>query len=475
MSRLGRRLRTVGAPDDEQTVAALPTSVRWALRDIVGPDHVLVGDETAGHVVDWTGRFRGATPAVVRPGSVHEVAAVLDVCRRESLAVVPQGGNTGLVGGSVPLAGELVLSLRRLDAIGEVDTAAAQITVGAGATVESVQAAAAGAGLRYAVDFGARGSATIGGTIATNAGGINVLRYGATRHQLRGIEAVIGTGDVVRRLGGLVKDNTGYDLAGVLCGSEGTLGVVTAARLALVPAVTHRTTALVGFDSVDDAVAACAGWRTIPGLEALELMLADGVALVRREFDVPSPLADRASAYVLVEAAGDRDPTDDVAAAVAAAAGIVDAAVATDTGRREALWRLRDEHTPAINRVGIPHKFDVTLPIAGLADAVEEIRRVVLDAEPASATWIFGHVGDGNLHVNVTGVDPSARHLDDVVYRCVVGLGGSISAEHGIGTAKVPYLGLDRSDAELATMRAIKRALDPAGILNPAVLLPPSG
>jgi FAD/FMN-containing dehydrogenase len=204
-------------------VTPFSASVRWQLTDIVGADHVLVGDDTAAHVVDWTGRFRGTTPAVVRPGSVHEVAAVLDLCGRESIAVVPQGGNTGLVGGGVPLAGELVLSLRRLDVVGEVDTAAAQITVGAGATVESVQVAAAAAGLRYAVDFGARGSATVGGTVATNAGGINVLRYGATRHQLRGIEAVVGTGDVVRRLGGLVKDNTGYDLAGLLCGSEGTL------------------------------------------------------------------------------------------------------------------------------------------------------------------------------------------------------------------------------------------------------------
>ena len=443
------------------------------LVDVVGAPHVVTDAEVlAPHVVDWTGRFRGHTAAMVRPGSTVEVAGVLDVCRRHHVAIVPQGGNTGMVGGSVPLAGELVLSTRRLDHVGPVDLAAEQLTAGAGATVEAVQHAAAAAGLRYAVDFGARGSATIGGSIATNAGGINLLRHGGTREQLVGVEAVLGTGDVISRLAGLVKDNTGYDLARLLCGSEGTLGVVTAARLRLVDAPDHTVTALVGFDTIAHAVDAVSAWRRATDvLDAAEIVLDAGVELVSTAFGYAPPFERPSAVYVLVEASAHDDPTGRLGDLVAAAVGVEQVAVADDAARRSALWRFREEHTAAIGTLGVPHKFDVTVPIGRLAEFMRDVPHVVTAVEPTATTWQFGHVGDGNIHVNVTGAAPEAEALDEQVLRFVVACGGSISAEHGIGTAKARWLPLDRSHGELAAMRAIKRALDPDGILNPGVLL----
>jgi FAD/FMN-containing dehydrogenase len=439
------------------------------LRSVVGDAHVLTDAASrAPHEVDWTGRFRGSTPAVVRPGSTAEVAAIVHLCRRERVAIVPQGGNTGMVGGGVPLAGEVVVDLRRLDHIGPVDVAARQVTVGAGVTIEALQHAAAAAGLRYAVDFGSRGTATVGGSIATNAGGINVIRHGSTRQQVVGIEAVLGTGDVISRLSGLEKDNTGYHLPSLLCGSEGTLGIITAARLRLVSTHEHRVTALVGFGSVDDAVGAVAAWRaSLDSFDAIEIMLADGVAMVCRAFELASPLAQRWTAVVLVEASAHDDPTVAVAAAIAATPEAGEVAVATDDSQRAALWRLREDHTLAIATIGVPHKFDVTLPISRLGRFMADVPGVVAEVEPAARTWQFGHVGDGNIHVNVTGATGDDDVLDEHVYRFVVACGGCISAEHGIGTAKARWLHLDRSAAEIGAMRALKRALDPDGVLNP--------
>lgn len=442
------------------------------LSDVVGPDHVITdADRRASYEVDWTGRFRGVTPAVVRPADTGQVAGVLAVCRRHGVPVVPQGGNTGMVGGSVPLAGEVVLSLRRLDHVGPVDVAAAQITAGAGATIERVQQSAAAAGLRYAVDFGARGTATVGGSIATNAGGINLLRYGGTREQVVGVEAVLGTGSIISHLGGLVKDNTGYHLPSLLCGSEGTLGIVTAARLRLVAAHQYTVTALVGFTDVEAAVDAAIHWRaSLDMLDALEIVLGDGVALVASAFRYPLPFEQSCAAYVLVEASAQDDPTDRLGEVVADATNVVDVAVASDGTRRAALWRYREEHAAAIGTVGVPHKFDVTVPLALLTTFLADVPGVVRSAMPDARTWLFGHVGDGNIHVNVTGVPASAPELDDRVLAYVAELGGSISAEHGIGTAKAPWLHLCRSADEIETMRAIKRALDPDGVLNPNVL-----
>jgi FAD/FMN-containing dehydrogenase len=449
------------------------------LNDIVGRDHVVTDPELLqAHVVDWTARFHGSTPAVVRPGSTDEVAAVVALCRRQGVALVPQGGNTGMVGGSVPLRGELVVSMQRFTHLDPVDVTARQMTVGAGVTLAAAQAAAAAAGLRYAVDLGARDTATIGGTIATNAGGVNMLRYGGTREQTIGIEAVLGTGHVVSRLGGLVKDNTGYHLPSLLCGSEGTLGIVTRARLRLVTAHQNRVTALIGFHSVVQAVHAVALWRSkIDSLDAAELVLADGVDLVCGAFDLPQPFQRRWPALVLIEAAAHDDPSAELAAAVEVADGVGDVAVATDHGRRRALWRYREDHTLAIGTIGVPHKFDVTVPLGAVAEFVEQMPDVVHGVAPAARTYQFGHVGDGNIHVNVVGMQdhegPGSDRLDEAVFGAVQRFDGSISAEHGIGTAKAKWLHLNRSADEIEAMRAIKRALDPDGILNPNVMLPP--
>ncbi|HLH27885.1 MAG TPA: FAD-binding oxidoreductase, partial [Acidimicrobiales bacterium] len=244
------------------------------LRDVVGDGVATDPEVCAAFARDWTGRFCGTTPAVVRPRSTAEVAGVLEVCRDTGVPLVPQGGNTGLVGGGVPLGGEVVLSLRRLDRLDEVDRLAGQVTAGAGVTVGRLHDAAGAAGWGYGVDLSSRDSATVGGTIATNAGGIHMVRHGGTRAQVLGVEAVLGTGSVVSHLGGLVKDNTGYDLPGLMCGSEGTLGVVTAARLRLVPALSARTAAIAAFGSVEAAVGAAAELRrSLPTLEACELFL----------------------------------------------------------------------------------------------------------------------------------------------------------------------------------------------------------
>ncbi len=440
------------------------------LRAAVGPPHVLTDpDETAGYARDWTGRYVGATPAVVRPADAGEVVAVLAVCRAHGIAVVPQGGNTGLVGGSVPLHGEVVLSLARLAGL-EVDGPAAQVVAGAGVTIAAVQQAAARAGWQYGVDWAARDSATVGGSVATNAGGVRVLRHGDTRANLVGVEAVLADGSTVSRMGGLLKDNTGYHLSGLLCGSEGTLGVVTAARLRLVRRHDERVVALAGFATVDEAVGAVAVLRReLDALEAIELMLRAGLELVAGQLGAAPPID--APVVLLVEAAADQDPTAALAAALDACSP-TGVAVAVDAGRRAELWRWREAHTEAVNRLGPPIKLDVTLPAAALAPFVDEVPATVGAVAPQARVWLFGHAGDGNVHVNVTGwQEAEAEAIEERVLGLVVAASGSISAEHGIGTAKRRWLALDRSPADLAAMRAIKRALDPDGILNPACLL----
>jgi FAD/FMN-containing dehydrogenase len=444
-----------------------------ALRSIVGDAHVVTDPSvTQTFVTDWTGRFNGHTPAVVRPGATGEVAAVVAWCRANGVAIVPQGGNTGLVGGSVPLLGEIVLSLSRLASVGEVDTVAGQVTAGAGAAIAAVQSAAHRAGWEYGVDWGARDTATVGGSIATNAGGSKVARYGDTRAQVLGLEAVLGDGSVVSHLGGLLKDNTGYHLPSLLCGSEGTLAVITAARLRLVPRFDARVVALAGFASARAAIEACGTLRrSLPTLEAAELFFDDGLSLVCATFGLAPPLSHRAAAYLVVECAAPVDPTGSLAGALDTLAA-VDVAVGTSTAQRAALWRYREAHTEAINTLGPPHKLDVTLPAAALPGFADEVRARVKEVAPEARVWLFGHAADGNLHVNVSGLAPDDDRVDDVVLALVADHRGSISAEHGIGTAKKRWLHLNRSPSEIAAMRAIKSALDPAGILNPNVLLP---
>ena len=454
----------------------LPPQLLADLRGVVGHDHVLADEDlTAGFATDWTGRFQGRAAAVVRPGTTGEVASAVRCCAAAGVAIVPQGGNTGLVGGSVPLHGEIVLSLVRLDRLGEVDRAAAQVTAGAGVTLARLQRHAAAAGLAFGVDLAPREKLHRRGDDRHQRGGINVIRYGTMRAQVMGIEAVLGDGSVVSHLAGLPKDNTGYDLAGLLTGSEGTLGVVTAARLRLVPGYAHRVTAGLGLAGVAQAVEAAAALRSgVSGLEAVELVLADGVALVAGSLGLEPPPALRAPAALIVEVAAHHDPLEELAAVVAGLELVADPVVATTSEPRRRLWELREGFAEAINRLGPPVKLDVSVPAAHIADFVDGLPAVL----PAGVGLVvFGHLGDGNLHVNVSGVLPDRPRLALVVERAVLELvvahGGSISAEHGIGTAKARYLHLCRSPEEIRAFRAIKAALDPSGILNPHAVLPP--
>ena len=301
------------------------------LRAVVGPQVVTDPDMTASYTADWTGRFEGRTVAVVRPGSTDEVAGVVGVCRELGVALVPQGGNTGLVGGGVPLEGEVVLSLRRLQSLEPVDTLAGQVTAGAGVALSALHEAAALHGWAYGVDLASRDSATVGGTVATNAGGIHVLRHGDTRAQVIGVEAVLGTGATISHLGGLIKDNTGYHLPGLLCGSEGTLAVITAARLRLVPAMPCRTVAVLAFSTVARALDASALLRrALPTLEACELFLAPGLELVCSTLQLAMPFPIRHPVYLLVEVADRSDPTDTIGEAVGSLTDVLGVVVATD-------------------------------------------------------------------------------------------------------------------------------------------------
>jgi FAD/FMN-containing dehydrogenase len=466
-------------------VTAADAEPSGLLRDLaraVGDEHVLADpDLLAGYTTDWTRRYTGGALCAVRPGSAGQVAAVLRACAGHGASVVPQGGNTGLVGGSVPPGGGrghgvVVLSTRRLRELGPVDPLAAQVTAGAGVTIADLRAHAAAAGLAYGVNLASRESATVGGTIATNAGGINTIRYGATRSQLLGIEAVLADGSIVSRLSGLAADNAGYDLAQLLAGSEGTLAVITAARLRLWPAEAAAVTLLAGVDDIAAAAALHAEIRALaPGLRAAEYVEAAGVELVRELTGLPAPLSRVAPAYLLAEVSGSADEAE----RLAVIPSLAQAAVAMDAAGRAALWAYRERHTEAISALGIPHKMDVAVPLARIAAFRAELDQAVRSAAdgeggaaPAPRVFVFGHIGAGNLHVNVLGPDPADGTVDETVMRLAAAHGGTISAEHGIGRAKAALLHLSRSPSEVAAMRAVKAALDPGDLLNPGVLLP---
>jgi FAD/FMN-containing dehydrogenase len=452
---------------------ALPAEFVAAVEEVLGPNHVLsTPDMRAPYETDWTRRFQGSTPLVLRPGSTDEVSAVLALCSAHNVAVVPQGGNTGLVGGSVPLNGEVVISLRRLNQSRPVDAVAGQVEVGAGLTLVELQEHARLSGFEFGVDMASRGSATVGGMIATNAGGMHVLRNGPMRAQLLGIEAVLANGDVVRRMSGVAKDSSGYDLPGLFCGSEGTLAVVTAALLKLVPAPAAVAVALVGLPSLTAALAAVSHLRTrLTTLRAAEVFFEPGLALVRAHTGLPAPFAAASPVYVLFECAGAADPAPALAEALLELDGLSGSAIASGRAEREALWAYRERHTESVNAAGIPHKLDVAVPAAALTSFEKDLRTLLGKAAPEATLVLFGHLAEANLHVNILGLPVDDETVDGVVLELVAQYGGTISSEHGVGTAKTPWLGLTRTREDLAAMRAIKDALDPKGILNPGVLL----
>jgi FAD/FMN-containing dehydrogenase len=441
------------------------------LRAAVGDGHLLVdADVRATYETDWTGHVSAPAAAVVRPGSTDEVAAVVAACRAAGAPIVPQGGNTGLVRGSVPAqAGEVVLSLSRLVDVGDVDRATGQIEVGAGVTLAALGAAARAAGFDAALDLASRDSATVGGAVACDAGGARALRHGTARARVAGLEAVLGDGTVVRRLSGLLKDNAGLNLPALLVGSEGTLGIVTRVRWRLVPALPSRVTAFVPVDSIAAAADLLGELRAnVPSLEAVDFLLPDALRLACEHYGVEAPVRD-AAIHLIVEAAAVADPTDELA-------GVLpdDAAVADDTAGRARLWRLREGQAEALEAAGESHKLDVGVPLPRLTEYLERLPAIIEAAAPGSRPILFGHLGDGNVHVNVLDVAPDSD-LDEAVLRLTAELGGTISAEHGVGALKARWLGLVRGADEIAAMRAVKAALDPDAILNPGVMLAPPG
>ncbi|MFZ2383806.1 MAG: FAD-binding oxidoreductase [Candidatus Nanopelagicales bacterium] len=442
------------------------------LAAIVGDSHVVTdSDLMVGHTTDWTGRFCGPAVAVVRPGTVEEVAAVLRACHAAGQPVFPHGGVTGLVGAVPSSAGPapVVLVTTRLKRLREVDQALGQVQVGAGATLAAVQAHARAAGWEYGVDIAARDSATIGGTIATNAGGIRVCAFGMTRAQVVGLEAVLADGTVLSHLTGLPKDNTGYDLAGLFVGSEGTLGVITAATLRLHRPVGPTTLALVAVADYRQAQALVAGAVPVGSrLLAAEVMDRAGTEVVCAVAGLPMPMPEVPWRHLLlIEVSGEQIALPDDAEALLAA----------DCADAARIWTYRERQSEAAallvdsdDPTRVIQKLDISVPAAAMQRFSDELAQLLAAQPVVTAHSVFGHIADGNLHVEIAGPTVEDDSVTTLVLRLVAAHGGSISAEHGIGQAKAAFLELSRSPAEIATMRAIKAALDPDGLMAPGVI-----
>ena len=470
--------------------AARRDAVTAALRAAVGAAQVLCDGDLSSWEMDWRRRWRGRALAVVRPGTADEVAAVVRACAAHAVAIVPQGGNTGLVGASVPDGSgeQVLLSLARLNRVRSVDADNLALVAEAGCVLQRVQEAADAAGLLFPLRLAAEGSCTIGGNLATNAGGTQVLRYGNARALCLGLEVVTPAGDVWSSLSGLRKDNTGYDLRDLYIGSEGTLGVITAATLALFPRPAAQTTALAACATLDAAVALLrlAHERLGAALTGFEVMNAFALELVARHFpQLPRALA-AAPWTVLLEqsdAEGEAHARALFEGLLEHALGrgcVLDAAVAASLAQSRAMWQLREAIPLAQAEEGPNVKHDIALPVSAIAAFVATTDAALERAFPGIRLVDFGHLGDGNLHYNVQapeGCDAGGflrEHeaaVNRIVYDAVAAHGGSISAEHGIGALKRDELVRHKPAVALGLMRAIKRALDPQGLMNPGRVL----
>jgi FAD/FMN-containing dehydrogenase len=440
--------------------------------------------EIAPHLEEWRSKYKGHSPLLLKPATTSEVSAILAICNETGTAIVPQGGNTGLVGAQIPFNGEVVLSLARMNKVRGLDTSAHTLTVEAGVVLAAVQAAAADANLLFPLSLASEGSATIGGNLSTNAGGVAVLRYGMARDLVLGLEVVLADGRILDLLRTLRKDNTGYDLKQLFIGAEGTLGVITAAALKLFPRPAHVTTTIAAVRSPADAVvllsrlqAATGGLVTafelIPRI-AIELVLAH-IAGTRDPLSAPSPW------YALIEAssAAQFDLTSVFETALAGSELATDAVIAASDAQRAAFWSLRENISEAQKREGASIKHDVSVPLSSIPAFLERATREVLKILPGARPVSFGHIGDGNIHFNFSvpksgNAEAFLARWDEVqrlVHDIVRDFGGSISAEHGIGVQKRDQLPRYKSATELDVMRALKRTLDPKNILNPGKVL----
>jgi FAD/FMN-containing dehydrogenase len=471
-------------------MAISAATVVECLAGVLGRDNVLTAAaEIEPYVVDWRRRYRGNARAVVRPASTDEVARVVNVCREADVRLVPQGGNTGMCGAATPLAtgDEIVVSLARMRRILAVDRANATLTVEAGVTLAEAQQAAREADLLFPLSLASEGSCTIGGNLSTNAGGTAVLRYGNTRDLVLGVEVVLADGRVWNGLRGLRKDNTGYDLKQLFIGSEGTLGIITAAVLKLFAAPRTRVTALAAVGDLGRAVELLRAMKQAMGdrLVGFELIGAPALHLSRKYHpELPDPLPGHAwyALLQLDDTAADVPLAALVETALADAAErdiVADATIAQSQDQAARLWALRENISESQQREGPNIKHDISLPISAIPAFAEETARAVVDAYPGARLVVFGHLGDGNLHYNVAapaGADARGflDHTPDInriVHDRVVAAGGSISAEHGIGQLKRDELAHYKSPLDLELMRRIKSALDPRGLLNPGKVL----
>jgi FAD/FMN-containing dehydrogenase len=464
--------------------------VLGALRLAVGAAHVLSDGDLSAYEIDWRKRYRGHALAVVRPASTSEVAAVVRACAGHGVGLVAQGGNTGLVGGSVPdgSGAQVLLNLTRMNRVRAIDAPNLTLTADAGCVLQALQAAAADEGLLFPLSLAAEGSCTIGGNLATNAGGTQVLRYGNVRELCLGLEVVTAAGEVWDGLSGLRKDNTGYDLRDLFIGSEGTLGVITAATLKLYPQPAARSTALAALPSLDAAVHLLQFAQTRLGssLTGFEVMSQYALGLVRSHFpQLAQPLP--AAAWTVLLEQSDSEGEDrartrfEALLESALERGLIsDAAVAGSIEQSRAMWQLRESIPMAQVLEGPNIKHDISLPISSIPRFVAGTDAALAKAFPGARLVNFGHLGDGNLHYNVQAPSASdaAAFLRDcepavnaLVYDAVDALGGSISAEHGIGTLKREELAQRKSPVALKLMRAIKQALDPQDIMNPGRVL----
>ncbi|MEO7190308.1 MAG: FAD-binding oxidoreductase [Vicinamibacterales bacterium] len=450
-----------------------------ALAATLGMGQVVTGKAIDGRYLrDWMVAMSGGLPlALVRPRTTVEVATVLRLCHARRVAVVPQGGLTGLVGGATPVAGCVVISLDRMSGIEEIDEAASTLTALAGTPLQTVQEAALAAGLFFPLDLGARGSCQIGGTVATNAGGNRVIRYGMARDLVLGLEVVLADGTVVTSLNKLIKNNAGLDLKQIFIGSEGTLGVITRVVVRLHPRPRSLCTAFCAVPDYDSGLALLRHAREALGgtLSAFEMMWPDFYGMVTtRVTGMPRPLAPGLGLYVLIESLGgdqDADQTrfESMLGAASDAGLIVDASVAQSAAEARTFWQVRDA-SGEFPRILWPNiGFDLGIPARRLGAYVDACGQALRARWPAADTAFFGHIGDSNLHLSlkVCEGDQPEEQIEALVYGLVRECGGTISAEHGIGLLKRRYLSYTRSVEELALMRTIKQALDPEGILNP--------
>ena len=466
--------------------APVSADVIARLKTVLGPDGW--SDDPARlapKLVEWRDRWSGTTPLLVLPSSTAQVAAVVSICAAGGAAITPQGGNTGLVGGQIP-QGEILISLEKMNAVRDLDAFDDVVVAEAGVTLAAVHAVALAANRIFPLSVASEGSATVGGLISTNAGGTQVLRYGTMRAQVLGLEAVLPNGEVWNGLKRLRKDNTGYDLKQLLIGAEGTLGVVTAAALKLQPVLASRAVAFGGLKTPRDAIRLLAEAKQVTGgaLEAFELISRRGMDLVIK--NIPGqrdPHAGRHAWYVLIETASGEPGAAEAAMerlmAGALECGLIeDAVVAQTEGQAKALWALRENQSAAQKPEGAAWKHDVSVPVSRIDDFITEATAAIEARWPGVRITAFGHVGDGNVHYDVLaapGGDQAlhAARRDEgahLVHEIIVAMGGSISAEHGLGSMKTAEALTYKSPVEVAALRAIRAALDPGRIMNPRVL-----